>query len=77
MLEKKEEVAILNTTYEIHKKGFALDFRDPITTNDLAGRTPLDYTKLKVGMKTLEDAIIKLGSLSRTHPEYTNKDVVL
>lgn len=77
MLEKKEEVAILNTTYEIHKKGFALDFRDPITTNDLAGRVPLDYTKLKVGMKTLEDAIIKLGSLSRTHPEYTNKDVVL
>lgn len=61
----------------IHKKGFAMSFHDPITTEDQTGRAPIDYSKIKIGVKQIEDAIIKLGTLSKTHPEYTNKDVVL
>ena len=62
---------------EIKKKGFAMDFQRVLTTEDNQGREPLDYSKVKIGAKRLEDAIIKLGTLKRTHPEYTNKEVVL
>jgi hypothetical protein len=54
-----------------------MDFQRVLTTDDNLGREPLDYSKVKIGAKRLEDAIIKLGTLKRTHPEYTNKDVVL
>lgn len=54
-----------------------MDFQRVLTTDDNQGREPIDYSKLKIGIKRLEDAVIKLGTLKKTHAEYTNKEVVL
>ena len=62
---------------EIRKKGFAMDFQRVLSADDVSGREPIDYSKVKVGMKRLEDAVIRLGTLKKTHAEYTNKEVVL
>ena len=49
----------------IHEKGF--DMTDEVNT----------YGKIKIGMKTLEDAILSLGSLKNSNKKYTNKDQIL
>ena len=39
---------------------------------------PVDFTKIKVGLKTLEDATLDINSsLKRVDPRLANKDVVL
>ena len=35
------------------------------------------YSKMKIGVKTLEDAILNLGSLKNSNKKYTNKDQIL
>ena len=39
--------------------------------------TPIDFSKIKVGAKTLDDAILELGSLSKTNRNLANKKDVL
>ena len=46
----------------IHDKGF--DMTEDIT----------NYSKIKIGQKTLEDAVLSLGSLKNSNRKYTNKD---
>ncbi len=49
----------------IHEKGFS--FFD----------TPIDYSRIRVGTKQLDDAVLKLGNLKQINPSFGNKTFVL
>ena len=38
---------------------------------------PIDYNKIKIGAKNLDDAILKLGSFSKINPRLADKETVL
>ena len=58
---------------EIKKKGFNMNL-----AKDTDERyTPTDFSKIKVGLKTLDDAIVSYGALGRTNPRLGTKDNVL
>ena len=50
----------------IHEKGFSM-----------SGNRPTEYGNIKVGVKTLDDAIMTLGSIKKVNRNYGNKHVVL
>jgi hypothetical protein len=52
---------------EVHSKGFDL-FGSTYSLQDVEG--PLDYRKIKVGPKTLDDAVLNLGSYNQALPKY-------
>jgi len=58
-------------TRDIHAKGFDL-FR---LNNSL--QAPVDYNSIKVGVKTLNDATLDLGSLKKANRDYSNKAFIL
>ena len=61
---------------EVHSKGFDL-FGSTYSLQDMEG--PLDYRKIKVGPKTLDDAVLNLGSYNQALPKYNgiSKGMVL
>ena len=71
-----------NRIEEIKAKGFNIS-----TSNDISSPQPtgyqglpsnvIDYNKIKVGVKTLDDAIIKLSELRKTNPRLADKGTVL
>jgi len=70
-----------NRIEEIHEKGFNIiagrqdaDFSQP---TGYQGPPTLDFNKIKVGAKTLDDAIFKLGSLKKVNPKLADKATVL
>jgi ArsR family metal-binding transcriptional regulator len=69
-------VLILNNelTTQIHDKGF--DMSTPARDDSLLPPTT-DFSKLKVGLKTLEDAQIKIGTLKKINPRLADKEAVL
>ena len=71
-----------NRIEEIHKKGFnILNSRDtnydPTVGFHYEGAPITDFNKIKVGAKTLDDAIIKLGDYQKINPRLANKTAVL
>lgn len=48
------------------------DTRDPYETY-----TPTDYSKIKVGMQTLQDATINIGQFQKVDPRLSNKVEIL
>lgn len=52
---------------EVHSKGFDL-FGSTYSLQDVEG--PLDYRKIKVGPKSLDDAVLNLGSYNQALPKY-------
>lgn len=38
---------------------------------------PVDYSKIKVGLKTLDDAVFSLGDINRANPYFTDKENVI
>ena len=61
---------------EIRSKGFDM-FGTKYTLQDMEG--PLDYRKIKVGVKNLDDAVLNLGSYNANLPKYNgiSKGMVL
>ena len=57
----------------IKEKGFNM----PLAVDTDERYTPTDFNKIKVGLKTLEDAIITYGSLSKANPRLGRKDYVI
>ena len=58
-----------NKQAEIHSKGFDIvNYRTMV---------PNEYGKIKVGTKTVEDAVLTLGQLRRVDPRIANKGIVL
>lgn len=68
-----------NRIDEIKAKGF--DIIKPQDTENYyegsTGYTPIDYSKIRVGAKTLDDAIFSLGELKKVNPRLANKQTVL
>ena len=69
-----------NRMEEIKAKGFNIVQGSPDAANDLTaiyGAPLLDYSKIKVGAKTLDDATLQLGDLKKANPRLANKAAVL
>lgn len=70
-----------NRIEEIHKKGFNIINGDTNYTSPAdsgyQGIPSLDFNKIKVGAKVLDDAIIKLGNYKNINPRLADKGNVL
>ena len=53
---------------EVHSRGFDMFGRE-YSYQDL--EDPMAYRKIKVGVKSLDDAILNLGSYQKDLPKYT------
>ena len=56
----------MNRQEQIYSKGFNMN-----------NNSNIDYSKVKVGVKTLDDAILNLGALKKLEKNYGNKAMVL
>ena len=68
---------MINRREEIKKKGFKIELaneRDTQTTNPYEA---VDFSKIKVGVKTLEDAVVDLGDLKRIDKRLASKETIL
>ena len=69
-----------NRMEEIKKKGFAMQVADSIDDRYVprsVDGTPVDFSKIKVGIKTLNDAIVTYGDLKKANPRLADKMGVL
>ena len=70
-----------NRREEIKKKGFAMqperDISEVYVPNSVKETPFTDFSKIKVGIKTLDDAIFNLGELKKINPRLANKETVL
>ena len=70
-----------NRQEEIKAKGFDIiagrpdaDFNNP---TGFQGMPSVDFNKIKIGAKTLDDAVLRLGYLSKINPRLANKENIL
>ena len=61
-------------TEEIHEKGFDMSAPRRIPESDKI-LPEMDYSKLKVGIKALNDAVINLGSYKKLNPSMTKENI--
>jgi len=61
---------LVNRKEEIKKKGFRM--RPSMDTNETYSPAT-DFSKIKVGVKTLEDAVVSLGQYKRINPRLGDK----
>ena len=68
---------MINRKEEIKKKGFTINLAND--TQDVYSQAykTIDFSKIKVGAKTLEDAVLDLGSLHRQNPRLADKKAIL
>lgn len=69
-------ILINNRMEEIKKKGFKMNFLSD-TDNVIRPYTETDFSKIKIGAKTLDDATIELSQLEKINPRLANKKDVL
>ena len=63
-----------NRIEEIHTKGF--DLSTPRSIPQEGNLIPaVDYSKIKVGIKSLEDAIINMAHFTKLNPNMTKENV--
>ena len=62
---------------QIKSKGFNMINEDNQIPDQATGYIPIDFSKVRVGVKTVSDAILKLGDLRRTNPFLADKQQVL
>ena len=61
-------------TREIHNKGFDMRTSRSIPTKE--NTIPkIDYSKMKVGIKQLDDAVINLGAYKKLNPNMTKENI--
>lgn len=70
---------MINRKEEIKKKGFQISFRDSTPENNESqnGFVPVDFSKIKVGAKVLEDAILELGEYGKVDRRLARKESIL
>ena len=62
----------MNRQEEIRKKGFRIPLASD--TSELPSRPSLDFNKVKIGIKSLEDAVItNAGDLKKANPNLADK----
>jgi hypothetical protein len=67
---------LINRKEEIKKKGFSIQLASD-TENTINPFEAVDFSKIKVGAKTLEDAVITLGNYSKVDKTLSDKTEVL
>ena len=69
---------MINRKEEIKKKGFKMSFADSTSNSETQNSfVPVDFSKIKVGAKTLEDAILDLGNYQKVDKRFTRRDLIL
>ena len=69
---------MINRKEEIKKKGFKMSFIDSTSNSESQSAfAPVDFSKIKVGAKTLEDAILDLGSYQQIDRRLAKKEAIL
>jgi hypothetical protein len=63
-----------NRIEKIHEKGFNMSAPRRTPDNDKV-LPEMDYSRLKVGIKSLDDAIINLGSYKKLNPNMTKENI--
>ena len=69
---------MINRIEEIKKKGFKMSLSEDtqdVYTNNAYGS--VDFSKIKVGVKSLDNAILELGDYQKINPRYGDKKAVL
>ena len=68
-----------NRMEEIKAKGFnIIQTRDTdYAGGGYQGQPGIDFSKIKIGAKTLDDAVLKWGELNKVNPRLGTKDNVL
>ena len=65
-----------NRQEQIHSKGFDVVAGNQRLTYE-GPDGPIRYGSIKVGTKTLDDAVLNLGALPKVHRHYGNKHFIL
>ena len=72
---------MINRREEIKKKGFSMQIVDNLKnttdTSAINSFEPVDFSKIKIGAKTLADAVYNLGDLKKVDRRLTNKEYIL
>lgn len=69
---------MINRKKEIKKKGFQMSLIDSASNSETQNTfVPVDFSKIKVGAKTLEDAILDLGNYQQVDKRFARKDAIL
>ena len=68
---------MINRREEIKKKGFSMQVINSNDTKAINSFEPVDFSKIKVGAKILDDAIFNLGDLKKVDPRLTDKSAIL
>ena len=69
---------MINRKEEIKKKGFKMSFVDSTSNSDnMNPFVPIDFSKIRVGAKVLEDAILYLGNYNKLDQRLTRKEAIL
>jgi hypothetical protein len=77
---RKGGVSLRNRIKENHIKDFSMMTpRDtnPNQTSGYQGIPAIDFNKIRIGAKTLDDAILKLGDLKKANPKLADKGTIL
>jgi hypothetical protein len=67
---------LINRREEIKKKGFNMRSIEDTTDVYTPQNVPADFSKIKVGVKSLNDAVYKVGYLKKINPRLADKEVV-
>lgn len=69
---------MINRKEEIKKKGFKMTFDDSANINEqINDFVPVDFSKIKIGAKTLNDAVLDLGVYTSVDKRLTRKETIL
>ena len=69
---------MINRKEEIKKKGFKMSFVDSASSSEKENTfMPIDFSKIRVGAKILEDAILDLGNYGKVDQRLTRKESIL
>ena len=66
-----------NRLQRIKEKGFRMEARRSTPDYDHDGNGLVDFSKIKVGIKTLEDAVVNLGAFKNVNPNLADKEAIL
>ena len=77
-IKKERYLKLINRMVEIKKKGFnMIGTEDDQIPGEATGYVPVDFAKIRVGVKSLSDAVLRLGDLRRINPSLADKEQVL
>lgn len=65
---------MINRKEQIKKKGFVMSFDND---TNIKPYEPIDFSKIRVGVKSLEDAVYTGGDLRRANKKLTDKDFII